>query len=47
MAGVVDGSHIDAQDAVEFFRRQILKKSDERDTCIVDECIDRMSGCGK
>ena len=47
MAGVVDGSYIDAQDAVEFIWRHVLKKPDERDACVVDECIDRMSGCGK
>ena len=47
MAGVVDGSYIDAQDAVEFFRRHVLEKPDKRDACIVDECIDRMSGCDK
>ena len=47
MTGVVDGCHIDAQDAIEFLRCHVLKKTDERDACVVDECIDRMAGCGK
>ena len=47
MTGVVDGCHIDAQDAIEFLRCHVLKKPDERDACVVDECIDRMAGCGK